>query len=67
MTNADRLAHLGVPTEVAKEIVKQISEANPPADPVTNEQIEQAIADKTEIAALTPASTAADIVAALQA
>lgn len=62
MTNAEKLAALSMVPELAKEVDSQIAGATP-----SDADIAAAIAAKTEIAALTPSSTAADIVAALQA
>jgi len=64
MTNAEKLVSLGVPAEVAKVISDMVAAAA--ADPSSTD-IEVAIATKTEVAALTSGSSAADIVAALQA
>ena len=52
MSNAEKLVSLGTPPDLAKEIPKVAVSA---------------VALKPQIAALTPASTAADIVAALKA
>lgn len=62
MADAKKLTELGMATELAKQVASQVADAAP-----TNAEIEAAIAAKTEIAALTGSSTAADIVAALQA
>ena len=59
MADVRRLAELGMATELAKEVARQIEEAT--ADPA------EAIREKPEVAALDGDSTAADIVAALQA
>lgn len=61
MTNAERLAALSMVPELAKEVTEQIGDAS------SETAVAAAIAAKPEIAALTPSSTAADIVAALQA
>lgn len=63
MSNTQRLTALGMSTQLAKETATQLANAAKSTDA----EIAAAIAAKTEIAALTPASTAADIVAALQA
>lgn len=63
--DARRLVELGMPPELAKEIATQV--AAEVGTPYTDADAEAAIATKTEIAALTGASTAADIVTALQA
>lgn len=62
-SNAQRLINLGFPVEQAKLLAEMIAGG----DPYTDTDAEAAIAAKTEIAALTSESTAADIVAALQA
>lgn len=62
-SNAQRLINLGFPVEQAKLLAEMIAGG----DPYTNTDAEAAIATKAEIAALTSESTAADIVAALQA
>lgn len=61
MANVDRLTALGLPAELAEELVKQISAATSAV------AVAEALADKPEIAALTGSSAAADIVTALQA
>lgn len=71
MTKAEALVHLGMPAELAKQLAAWIE--SPAASVawanVTGAQagVEAAVAAKTEIAALTSGSNAADIVAALQA
>ena len=72
LSNAERLMRLGVSAELAKELADQIAAASggPVAwSDVTGSQagVEAAVAAKTEIAALTSGSDAADIVAALKA
>lgn len=72
MTNAERLAELGMPTELAKEVARQIAAASGGtvewADVEgTQAGVEVAVANKAAIAALTSGSDAAAIVAALQA
>lgn len=62
MADARRLIELGMTPELASELVSQITAAIP-----TDADIADAIASKTEIAALTGSSTAANIVTALQA
>ena len=62
MADVNRLTALGMAPELAAELASQITAAVP-----TDAEIATAIAEKTEIAALTGASTAADIVTALQA
>lgn len=64
MASAQRLIELGLPPVLAKEISDQIEAAQAAPSAAA---IEAAIAAKTEIAALTGASTAGDIVTALQA
>lgn len=71
MSNTNRLIALGLAPELAEEIANQIAGA--PGSVawanVTGTQagVETAVAAKPEIVALTSASTAEDIVAALQA
>lgn len=65
MADVKRLIELGMPTELAKEVAKQIDAAG--GTPYTDADAVAAVADKTEVAALTSESTAADIVTALQA
>ena len=71
LSNAERLMRLGVSAELAKELADQIAAAVSAVAwaNVTGSQagVEAAVAAKTEIAALTSGSNAADIVAALQA
>lgn len=73
MDNAQKLVQLGMPTQLAAELAAQIAAAGTPQAVawagVTGTQagVEAAVAAKTEIAALTGSSTAADIVAALKA
>lgn len=64
MANVKRLIELGMPTELAKEVAAQIDAA---AGEYTDADAVAAVAAKTEVAALTSSSDAADIVAALQA
>lgn len=70
-SNAERLMRLGVSAELTKELADQIAAAVSAVAwaNVTGSQagVEAAVAAKTEIAALTSGSNAADIVAALQA
>lgn len=61
LTNTEKLINLGMPPELAKAVVEIAAGAYTDAD------AEAAIAAKTEIAALTGGSSAADIVTALQA
>ena len=77
-TKAEALMRLGMPAELEKQLQEWIEGGSGtvawgdvtgkpstfPADPAT---VEAAVAAKTEIAALTSGSSAADIVAALQA
>lgn len=70
--NARRLAELGMSTELAKEVVKQIAAASGGTVEWSDvdggdDGARAAIATKPEIDALTSASDAADIVAALKA
>ena len=65
MANIKRLVELGMPTELAKEVAAQIDAASGAA--YTDTKARNAIKTKTEIAALTGSSTAANIVTALQA
>lgn len=65
MANARRLVELGMPPELAKEVAAQIAAAS--GTPYTDADAVAAVAAKTEIAALTGSSVAADIVTALQA
>ena len=71
LSNAERLMRLGVSADLAKELADQIAAAVSAVAwaNVTGSQagVEAAVAAKTEIAALTSGSNAADIVAALQA
>ncbi len=72
MADARRLIELGMVPELAAEVAAQIAAAAGAAvawGNVTGTQdgVESAVATKTEIAALTSDSDAADIVAALQA
>lgn len=72
MANVKRLIELGMPTELAKEVAEQIAAAGGGSvawGDVTGAQagVEAAVAAKTQVAALTSGSDAADIVAALQA
>lgn len=64
MANVKRLIELGMPTELAKEVAAQIAAAGAS---YTDTDARDAIKTKTEVAALTSGSDAADIVAALQA
>lgn len=70
-TNAQKLVNLGFPAEQAKLLETMIAQAVAavtPADIVGfDAAVEAAVAAKTEIAALTGSSTAANIVTALQA
>ncbi|WP_062770425.1 hypothetical protein [Sphingopyxis terrae] len=65
MADARRLIELGMTPELASELVAQITAVS--AAIPTDADIADAIASKTEIAALTGSSTAANIVTALQA
>lgn len=73
MADVRRLVELGMVPELAKEVAAQIEAAAGGGSvawgDVTGTQagVEAAVAAKTEIAALDSESTAADIVAALQA
>ena len=71
LSNAERLMRLGVSAELAKELADQIAAAVSAVAwaNITGSQagVEAAVAAKTEIAALTSGSAAADIVAALKA
>jgi hypothetical protein len=71
MANTKRLIELGLPAELAKEIAAQIDAAVAAVTPAEitgfDAAVEAAVAAKTEIAALTGSSTAANIVTALQA
>ncbi len=75
LSNAEKLVNLGFPTEQAKLLQTMIEQAITaavaaitPADiEGFDEAVEEAVAAKTEIAALTGSSTAANIVTALQA
>ena len=62
MTDVDKLVALGMAPELAATVVSLITAATP-----TAAEINDAVSAKTEIAALTGASTAANIVTALQA
>lgn len=64
--NVTRLVELGMVPELAKELATQIN-AETAAVAYTDADAVAAVADKTEIAALTGSSTAANIVTALQA
>lgn len=64
--NVTRLVELGMVPELAKELATQIN-AETAAATYTDAEAVAAVADKTEIAALTGSSTAANIVTALQA
>lgn len=64
MADVRRLVELGMVPELAKEVAAQIAAA---AGEYTDADARNAIKTKTEIAALTGSSTAADIVTALQA
>jgi hypothetical protein len=61
-----RLIELGMPTELAKELASQI-DAEAASVAYTDADARNAIKTKTEIAALTGSSTAANITTALQA
>lgn len=61
-----RLCELGLAPELAKELAKQI-DAAASGVAYTDADAQNAIKTKTQIAALTGSSTAADIVTALQA
>lgn len=65
MADVRRLVELGMPAELAKEVATQIAAAG--GTPYTDAAARNAIKTKTEVAALTSASDAAAIVAALQA
>lgn len=65
-SNAQRLINLGFPAEQAKILEEMIAEASGGAG-YTDSDARNAIATKTEVASLTSASTAEDIVSALQA
>jgi hypothetical protein len=71
MADVRRLIELGMPAELAKEVANQIDAAVAAVTPsdITgfDTAVEEAVAAKTEIAALTGGSTAANIVTALQA
>lgn len=71
LSNAEKLVNLGFPTEQAKLLQTMIAEAVAAVTPADIEgfdaAVEAAVAAKTEIAALTGGSTAANIVTALQA
>jgi hypothetical protein len=62
MTDVDKLVALGMAPELASAVVALITAATPSAA-----EINAAVSAKTEIAALTGSSTAANIVTALQA
>lgn len=62
MTDVDKLVALGMAPELAAAVVSLIAASVP-----TAAEINDAVSAKTEIAALTGASNAAAIVAALQA
>lgn len=62
-SNAERLINLGFPAEQAKILQEMVAGGNP----YTATMAQDAIKTKAAIAALTPSSTAAEIVAALQA
>lgn len=62
MTDVDKLVALGMAPELAATVVSLIAASVP-----TAAEINDAVSAKTEIAALTGASTAANIVSALQA
>lgn len=61
-SDAEKLVNLGVPTQQAKILADMTS-----GQTYTDADAEAAIAAKTDVAALDSDSTAADIVAALQA
>ena len=65
MSDARKLAELGMSPVLAKEVAAQIAAAA--GTPYTDADAVAAVAAKTEVAALDAQSTAADIVAALQA
>lgn len=65
MADARRLIELGMVPELAAELVAQINAVS--AAIPDDAAIADAVANKTEIAALTGSSTAANIVTALQA
>lgn len=71
LSNAEKLVNLGFPTEQAKLLQTMIAQAVAAVTPADiegfNEAVEAAVAAKTEIAALSGASTAANIVTALKA
>lgn len=66
MADVRRLCELGMAPELAQEVAKQIDAAASGAA-YTDTEARNAIKTKTEIAALTGSSTAANIVTALQA
>jgi hypothetical protein len=66
LSNAEKLVNLGMPTQLAQAVQDMIAAATTGLS-YSDADAEAAIAAKTEVAALTPSSTAADIVAALQA
>lgn len=65
--NVTRLIELGMVPELAKELATQIAALAPADIAGFDAAVEEAVADKTEVAALTSGSNAAAIVAALQA
>lgn len=67
MADVRRLVELGMVPELAKEVAAQIVAAVSADSPEFAAAVEAAVAAKTEIAALTGSSTAANIVTALQA
>lgn len=72
MALVNELIELGMVPQLAKKLADAISSAVPAAVPAANitgldAAVETAVASKTEIAALTSGSDAADIVAALKA
>lgn len=72
MADVRRLCELGMPTELAKEVARQIDAAAGGSvvwSEISGTQagVEAAVAAKSEIAALTSSSDAEAIVAALQA
>lgn len=71
LSNAEKLVNLGFPTQQAVLLQAMIAEAVAAVTPEDiagfDAAVEAAVAAKTEIAALTGASTAANIVTALQA
>lgn len=66
LSNAEKLVNLGMPTQLAQAVHDMIAAATTGLS-YSDADAEAAIAAKTEIAALSGASTAAQIVTALKA